>query len=136
MTGQDQFDLGKLSRLITQRRAERSVTWNELSAATGVAVSTIRRFETAADAEADGVLALVGWVECVPEEFIAGSSVTGALLPPAGDGQIRVDMRLLVGLPGSKRRSKNATRTTIQTLTAEAQRSGSAIASLVRWSPV
>lgn len=81
-----QFDLNKLSRHITQLRADRDLTWNELSAATGVAPSTIRRFETATDAEADGVLALLGWVGRAPEEFVLDSSVDGEVL--CADGSI------------------------------------------------
>lgn len=131
-----QFNLNKLSHHITKLRAERGLTWKELTAATGVTASTIRRFETAADAEADGVLALIGWVDLTPEHFITNTSVDGDLLPAPGDGQIRVDMALVDHHDPTKQRPTTNTRTTIQRLTSVAQGSGTAIAALTRWSPI
>lgn len=97
----------------------------------GVSTSTIRRFRTANDAEADGVLALVSWLGDAPESFIAGSLVVGSPLRSAGAGQIRVDMRLVLGATSG---GPTPTRTTIQRLAREAQTSGRTIASLTRWS--
>lgn len=137
--GQQPFDLGELSRLIDQARRDRDLTWKRLSLEVGVAASTIRRFASAADAEADGVLALIGWLGVAPEDFIANSPVAGIPLPPAGDGQIRVDMSLVIDLSQSlqPRRSKRpVTRTTIQRLASAAQSSGRSVASLTRWSPI
>ncbi len=109
----------------------RGLTMAALSAEVGVSASTIRRFGTAPDAEADGVLALIAWLGDPPERFIAGTSVAGTPLPPAGTGHIRVDMDLVDELgPGWG----GATRTTIQRLTSAAQMSGRTIASLTRWS--
>lgn len=99
----------------------------------GVSASTIRRFGTADDAEADGVLALVAWLGNPPEQFIVGSTIEGTPLPPVGSGQIRVDLSRL-DEPGT--RSRIATRTTIQRLTAAATAAGCSIASLTRWSEV
>jgi hypothetical protein len=60
------FDLGELFRRVDSARRESGQSWASLSTQVGVAVSTIRRFEHAADAEADGVLAVVGWLGVAP----------------------------------------------------------------------
>lgn len=124
------FDLAKLSRGIDQERRDRGVTLTALAEEVGVAASTIRRFKSATDAEADGVLALITWLGVPPEEFIAGSTMAGVLLPVAGTGQIRVDMDRVLDGPRSHRKP---TRTTIQRLAFEAQTSERTIASLTRW---
>lgn len=130
------FDLNRLSRSIDSTRAERELTWEALSREVGVAVSTIRRFATASDAEADGVLALIGWLGVPPEQFVANSQVVGVTLPPAGDGMIRVDMERVAESPTQPRRNRPVSRTTIQRLVAAAQASQVPIASLTRWSPI
>ena len=99
----------------------------------GVSASTIRRFRTAADAEADGVLALITWLGDPREAFIIDSSVGGAPLPPAGIGMIRVDMDLVIEVASGGR---TANRTTIQRLAIAAQASGRTVASLTHWSEV
>jgi ribosome-binding protein aMBF1 (putative translation factor) len=53
------FDLQQLFRSIDHARSDRGLTWAALARQVGVASSTIRRFESAADAEADGVLTLI-----------------------------------------------------------------------------
>jgi len=107
------------------------VTMSAVAKEVGVAASTIRRFKTASDAEADGVLALIGWTGDAPEQFMTDSRVTGAPLAPAGTGVIRVDMDVAFGVQTGRRRS---TRTTIQRLAGAAQASGRTVASLTRWS--
>ena len=128
------FDLNKLSRCIGQARGERGVTWKQISHDVGVAPSTIRRFATAADAEADGVLALVGWLGVAPEAFVANSAVAGTQLLPAGEGVIRVDMAQVSELSTLRRRAAVGPRTTIQRLVVAAQASERTVASLTRWS--
>ena len=78
-----------------------------------------------------GVVALIAWLGDQPEQFIIDSSVGGTPLPPAGTGQIRVDMNLVVEAASGRR---TPTRTTIQRLVVAAQASGRTIASLTRWS--
>ncbi len=137
MSGNDgRFDLAELSRWIDDERSDRQLTWAALSKQVGVAASTIRRFSSADDAEADGVLALVGWLGVEPEQFVVNSAVTGALLPPAGDGVIRVDMALVAPLLEGPRRARLGSRTTIQRLVAAAQAYELPVASLTRWSPI
>jgi transcriptional regulator with XRE-family HTH domain len=129
------FDLDKLSRWIDRACAESGLTRTALAREVGVAMSTIRRFRTARDAEADGVLALVGWLGVPPERFVTDSSVAGTLLPPAGDGLIRVDMGLVAGVSPQHRLKRTGARTSIQQLVIAAQASGRTVASLTRWSP-
>lgn len=130
------FDLNRLGRRIDEERQHRDLTWSALTRDVGVATSTIRRFAVAVDAEADGVLALIEWLGLTPEEFVADSTVAGALLPPAGEGTIRVDMSLLMQLPTWPRRARAGTRTTIQRLVTTAQASQTTVASLTRWSAI
>ena len=131
-----QFDLNQLNLQIDQARRDRDLTWSAISQETGVATSTIRRFATATDAEADGVLVLIGWLGVAPEQFVVDSSVAGTQLPPADEGIIRVDMSRLVDLPTWPRRSRAGTRTTIQRLVMAAQVSETTIASLTHSSPI
>ncbi|MGH1493629.1 MAG: hypothetical protein ACRBK7_30225 [Acidimicrobiales bacterium] len=130
------FDLAELARLIDQARVERGLAWVALAGQVGVSVSTIRRFAVAADAEADGVLALIGWLGVPPEDFVVNASVAGAPLPSVEDGMIRVDMELVAALPSWPHRGRVGTRTTIQRLVAAAQSSNRTVASLTRWSAV
>ena len=127
------FDLAKLSCRIDQLRQERGLTMAALARQVGVAASTIRRFGTESDAEADGVLALISWTGDTPEQFIEDSLVDGVPLAETGGGTIRVDMALFADV--SSARSTN-TRTTIQRLASAAQESGRTVESLTRWSPV
>lgn len=127
------FDLGALSRAIDQLRVERGMSMAELSREVGVAASTIKRFETATDAEADGVLALIQWLGVPPEDFMTSSPVGDVSLPATGDGQIRVDMVLV---RNGAAQDRGNTRTTIQRLAAAALDQHRSIASLTRWSEV
>lgn len=136
MRSEGQFNLNGLSRRIDDTRRERDLTWSEIAQQVGVATSTIRRFATASDAEADGVLALIGWLGVAPEQFVIDSAVTGTLLLSTREGMIRVDMPLIAEQPTWPRRSPLGTRTTIQRLVTAAQAANATIASLTRWSPV
>lgn len=104
-----------------------------LSRQVGVAASTIRRFRTASDAEADGVLALIGWLGDPPEDFMVNATADGTLLPPTNGGMIRVDMDVVSEAATGRRGAK---RTTIQRLAFAAQASGRTVASLTRWSEI
>lgn len=131
------FDLRGLYRAIDAERELRGMSWSGVAREVGVAASTIRRFESADDAEADGVLALVRWLGCPPENFVTHSSVDGRPLDPVGHGYVRVDMDLISRANGDHRRSaRSSTRTTIQRLVDVAQRSGEPIAALTRLSEV
>ena len=127
------FDLGELFRRIDRVRRDSGQSWASLARQVGVAASTIRRFEGAADAEADGVLALVGWRGVAAEEFIAGAPVAGEPLQPADGGFVRVDMTRVVEVTGAGGVSATA-RTSIQRLVIAAQSSGRTVASFTRWS--
>ena len=131
-----QFDLHKLFAAIDAKRQHRDLSWAELSSQVGVSASTIRRFSKAHDAEADGVLALVRWLEDAPEDYISNSSVKRKLLHPPGDGYTRADMTLVAKANPESRSTNSRTRTTIQHLVETAQQSGQPVASLTRLNEV
>jgi hypothetical protein len=128
------FDLEQLFRSIDQARLDRGLTWAALGRQVGVASSTIRRFESAADAEADGVLTLISWVGVPPERLIRGTSIPEVLLPPLDGGLIRVDMNLVAEAAGEFHNKRVGARTSIQRLVTVARNSSLPIASLTRWS--
>ena len=103
-----------------------------MSRQVGVVASTIRRFGEADDAEADGVLALVGWLGVAPEDYVQGDVVQPERLPDASGGFVRVDMDLVVGTTAETSGAGGRSRTSIQALVEVAQRSGRTVASLTR----
>ena len=123
------FDLGRLFVAIDRERQRQDLSWADLARRVGVSASTIRRFESADDAEADGVLTLIAWLGTIPESYIATGRVHGRKLPTLDNGFVRVDMARLPSRHGHK---KSGTRTTIQRLTGAAQESRQPIAELVR----
>jgi hypothetical protein len=127
------FDLGELFLRVDNARRESGHSWAAVSTQVGVAASTIRHFESAGDAEADGVLAVVGWLGVAPEEFIDGGVVAGEPLPPANGGFVRVDRARLSEVAGVRRTAPSKGRTTIQRLAMVARDSGQTVASLTRW---
>ena len=98
-----------------------------------MSATTIRRFSKAEDAEADGVLAMVRWLEVAPERYIVGSSRTENLAEP-GDGVVRVDMARVREAQGDTHGDRGRSRTTIQRLVAAAQQAECSVASLTRLS--
>ena len=128
------FDLRGLFRAIDAEREQRGLSWSALAREAGVAASTIRRFDDASDAEADGVLALVRWLRATPEDFVASDSVQSVRLHRPGEGHVRVDMELVSRAIGDARGARGRTRTTIQRLVEAAQSSGRPVASLTRFS--
>jgi transcriptional regulator with XRE-family HTH domain len=127
------FDLGELFERVDRVRRASGQSWASLARQVGMAASTIRRFERAADAEADGVLTLVAWLGVPPEEFISGARVAGKPLPAIDGGYVRVDMGRLGEVTGAPGESAS-TRTSIQRLAMAAQTSGQNVASFARWS--
>lgn len=124
------FDLGRLFDLIAAERERLGLSWSSLSDQVGVSASTIRRFATADDAEADGVLVLLRWLAVVPEQLIVGGDVDGRPLPVGGI--VRVDMELVAAANNDQSGAKARTRTTIQRLVETAQRSRQPVAALTR----
>ena len=100
-----------------------------VSRETGVSTSTIRRLETADDAEADGVLALIRWLGVPPETYVDAARRAGEPLP-TGAGMIRVDMDRVAAAVGEPTRGRE--RTTIRRLVAAALRVDVSVASLTR----
>lgn len=130
------FDLRRLFHAIDAERSARDLTWAALAREVGVATTTIRRFAIADDAEADGVLALVRWLNAAPEDYVEGGSVKGERLASPVEGYVRVDMDLVAEANGDRRGANGRTRTTIQRLVQVAQKVGQPVASLTRLSEV
>lgn len=124
------FDLRALFEALSAERERQRLSWADLGRQVGVSPSTIRRFDTAADAEADGVLASLRWLEATPEDFIRNGRATGTRLPSTGEGHVRVDMPSMASADGTALNGR--TRTTIQRLVATADRVGQPISSLTR----
>lgn len=130
------FDLPGLFRAADAERRRQGLSWAALSRQVGVAPSTIRRFGEADDAEADGVLALIGWLGDAPEDYVRDDVVGGKRLPDAGGRFVRVDMELVTSAKADPAGVRGRTRTSIQVLVGVAQRSGRTVASLTRLSDV
>ena len=130
------FDVQSLFRAVDGERERQGLSWAALARQVGVAASTIRRLGGAEDAEADGVLALVGWLGAAPEDYVKGDVVSGGQLPHAGAGFVRVDMESVARASADPRGARGRTRTSIQNLVEVAQRSGRTVASLTRVSDV
>lgn len=128
------FDLPGLLLAVDAERRRQGLSWAALSRHVGAAASTIRRFGEADDAEADGVLATVGWLGVAPEQFIKGGVAEAERLPDAGDGFVRVDMELVASASADLRCARGRTRTSIQALVEVAQRSRRTVASLTQLS--
>ena len=126
------FDLHALFRTIDAERERHGLSWAALSRQVAVAATTIRRFDNADDAEADGVLALIRWLDVPPEDYVRGDSARGERLIGAGDGYVRVDMESVAKAKGDPSGGRGRTRTSIQNLVEVAQQSGQPIASLTR----
>jgi transcriptional regulator with XRE-family HTH domain len=126
------FDLRALFEAVNVERERRGLSWAALSREIGVASSTIRRYANADDAEADGVLATLQWLDATPEHYINGGNVAGTRLQHASEGHVRVDMQIVAEANGDPRGANGRTRTTIQTLASTADRSGQPVASLTR----
>ena len=97
-----------------------------------MSASTIRRFESADDAEADGVLTVVAWLDSSPEAYISNGCVRGRRLPTVEGGFVRVDMERVATRRGDQTLSTRRTRTTIQRLVEVAQSSRVPVAELTR----
>lgn len=126
------FNLSGLFRSLDGERQRQGLSWAAVARQLGVSALTLRRFRFADDAEADGVLASVRWLEVAPEVFVEGMSGQGVLLP-AGDGFVRVDMDLVAEATGESD-ARGRTRTTVQRLVAAACGSQQPVAALTRLS--
>lgn len=128
------FDLGALFVEVGLEREVHGLSWAALGRRVGVSPSTIRRYEGADDAEADGVLAVVRWMNKTPEHYVGGSVIEGSRLVETGRGIVRVDMELVARAEGDARGARGRSRTTIQHLVGVAQRCGQPVASLTHFS--
>lgn len=86
------FDLAALPQAADDGRQRRGMSWSVLSSGIGVSDSTMRRFGTADDAEAEGVLAVIRWLGVAPEAFVDSGTARGRRLPATSSKVVRVDM--------------------------------------------
>lgn len=124
------FDLHQLFDAIESERRHRKIGWAALSEQVGVSTTTIRRYREAKDAEADGVLALLRWLNVEPEHF-TNSNQRGQKLPSVSAEIVRVDTAKIaaaVDQPAIAKRSRR----TIQQLVDDGTRSELPIAALTR----
>jgi hypothetical protein len=128
------FDLGALFRAVDDARTAQGLSWSALSNEVRVAATTIRRFSTASDAEADGVLAVVRWLGVAPEVFICDSRVEGEGLAAPSDGMVRVDLAAVNDADDDHRNAQQQ-RTTIQRVARVAQHTKRSVASFTRRTP-
>jgi hypothetical protein len=70
------FDSPGLFRALEAALRERALSWEQLAAEAGVAVSTLKRTRLGGPMEADGVLAMLRVIGKVPEDFTPGACVT------------------------------------------------------------
>ena len=92
-------------------------------------------FEHADDAEADGVLAVIRWLQSAPEDYMPEATVTATPLA-VDDWYVRVDMELVTTASGDPGGANGRTRTTILHLARVASQSRRSVASLTRLSDV
>lgn len=126
------LDLHRLHQAIDARREQQGLSWTALSRQVGVAASTIRRYADAIDAEADGVLNLIQWLDAAPEDYITNNMLTPTKLPPLERGRARVDMSRIAEATTDPRGADGRTRTTIQRVVRAAEHSGQPVAALTR----
>ncbi len=126
------FDLERLFADVDRERRRRELSWAALAREVGVSASTIRRFESADDAEADGVLTVVAWLDSSPEEYITNGCVRGRRLSTVEGGFVRVDLERVAARRGDPTLLTRRTRMTIQSLVEAAQLSRVPVAELTR----
>ena len=130
------FDLASLFATVDAEQHRLGLSWAALSREIGVAAATIRRCAHADDMEADGVLALVRWLNVPPDDFVNSSPRAGDRLARLGTGMVRADTDAMraVTMGTTSGPARPGERTSIQRLTRTAIASGRTIASLTRWS--
>lgn len=124
------FDLAALYAAVDAKREAESLTWAAVARDIGVAASTVKRFATAGDAEADGVLMAIRWLGTTPETFATSDADYGDLLPLGA--VVRVDMNQLRQTQSGIEIGPSRARTTIQKLVQIAAAEHRSIASLTR----
>ena len=101
------FNSPALYAALDARRRARGLSWQRAAGEIGVAASTLRRTETAGPMETDGILAMIRWLGCVPEEFIRG--VDAELLKTAQPAMGRFDSHALHQALEAHRRARGIT---------------------------
>ena len=67
------FDGPALYAALDAQRQAYGLSWQQVAKRIGVAASTLGRTKKGGPMETDGILAMVRWLKCAPENFIRGS---------------------------------------------------------------
>ena len=107
------FDRPALYAALDAQRRTRGISWQQVSRETGVAASTIVATKRDGLMETDGMLAMVRWLGCAPENFIRGSGRPLAAQPAAESAapvpKHRFNTTTLYRALDARRRSRNLT---------------------------
>ncbi len=101
------FDSPALYAALDTRRRARGISWQQVAREIGVAPSTIGRTKKGGPMETDGILVMVRWLDCNPEQFIRGSDQNRSGFPIRCEG--RFDTKALYEALNEYRRSHQKT---------------------------
>jgi len=90
-----QFKKLALYTALDTKRRSRGMSWQRVAREIGVASSTISRAQHDGPMETDGMLAMVRWLGCAPEEFMADGGRLRKGQPPAGRFNVKSLYRAL-----------------------------------------
>jgi DNA-binding Xre family transcriptional regulator len=95
-----EFDVSALHDALDAQRRTRDLNWSQLGRALGISPSTLQGMSKRRAVEGDGVLQVLRWLGCNPENFLRGSEDArgkAAPLPavPASAGVLRFDARAI-----------------------------------------
>jgi hypothetical protein len=76
------FEFSQLYQALDAQRSQRDLKWSAVAAEIELPLSTIKATQRAKTMEADGVLAMVRWLQVPPEEFVR----------PQRAGRLRTDL--------------------------------------------
>jgi hypothetical protein len=107
------FDRPALYAALDEQRRGRGISWQQLARETGVAASTIVATKRAGFMETDGMLAMVRWLVCNPEEFIRGAESQSVTQTPSETAKFlaghRFKSKTLYQALDAQRRSRRMT---------------------------
>ena len=106
------FNYKKLNRELDKKRKKKNLTWTAVGQELRITPSTLKRTETGKPMEADGIRAMVAWLNFAPEDFV--DSLHGSTVPPSmkcvpiADNKLRrFDKKALFRTLNIKRQANN-----------------------------
>ena len=107
-----EFNYKKLYSELDKKREEKKLNWSELGRELGIAPTTLKRTQLGQPMEADGIRAMIAWLDLSPEDFIYSSQ--GLIIPNAmkhlavSNGKLRrFDKSALFSAVNNKRLKNN-----------------------------